>query len=189
MVSCTIFSQWPPKGPKCRKSENRKSTMVIFFFEARPHVIWSFWSQIGQGITMWTPTRQFQHCILPPPATRSQHVWIFLNASFTTTEVVELNFDKNINRKMPIWFLDPHLQNRWDFKAHRRKLAKWNLDVVWNIDSGCVAVSFPGIFLEVSAQSKHPFPFPRKMHPSDREETSGLLTEIFRDWGFVPFPL
>ena len=74
MVSCTIFSQWPPKGPKCRKSENRKSTMVIFFFEARPHVIWSFWSQIGQGITMWTPTRQFQHCILPPPANIASYI-------------------------------------------------------------------------------------------------------------------
>ena len=63
MVSCTIFSQWPPKGPKCRKSENRKSTMVIFFFAARPHVIWS---QIGQGITMWTPTCQFQTFLFLP---------------------------------------------------------------------------------------------------------------------------
>ena len=60
LFSCTIFSLWPSKGLKCRKSENQKSTKVIFFFGARHHVIWSFWSQIDQLITMWTPTHQFQ---------------------------------------------------------------------------------------------------------------------------------
>ena len=69
MFSCTIFSQWPHKGPNCQNSENLKSPKVIFFFGARHHVIWSFWSQIYQFITMWTPTCQFQPCILPPPST------------------------------------------------------------------------------------------------------------------------
>ena len=49
------------KGPNMIKSEKRKSTMVIFFFAARPHVIWSFWPPMGQGITMWTPTGQFHN--------------------------------------------------------------------------------------------------------------------------------
>ena len=71
MFSCTIFSQWPHKGPNCQNSENLKSPKVIFFFGARHHVIWSFWSQIYQFITMWTPTCQFQPCILPPPSTLS----------------------------------------------------------------------------------------------------------------------
>ena len=35
LFSCTIFSLWPSKGLKCRKSENQKSTKVIFFFEVR----------------------------------------------------------------------------------------------------------------------------------------------------------
>ena len=61
MFSCTIFSQWPHKGPNCQNSENLKSPKVIFFFGARHHVIWSFWSQIDQLITMWTPTHQFQN--------------------------------------------------------------------------------------------------------------------------------
>ena len=60
LFSCTFFSPWPSKGLKCRKSQNQKSTKVIFFFGARHHVIWSFWSQIDQLITMWTPTHQFQ---------------------------------------------------------------------------------------------------------------------------------
>merc|ERR1712051_344331 len=101
MVSCTIFSQWPPKGPKRRKSENRKSTMVIFFFAARPHVIWSFWSQISQGITMWTPTCQLQNFpFLPnyhPPLfefsilviQRQLSIWVIPNTVKLNSEVAD----------------------------------------------------------------------------------------------------
>ena len=59
--SAALFSASGLKRTQYDKKWKTKIDDGHIFFAARPHVIWSFWPPMGQGITMWTPTGQFQN--------------------------------------------------------------------------------------------------------------------------------